>query len=83
MKEDIEQIKERNRRVETDKAWETSLFRVITITIITYIIANYGVSVSFPYFFLINKTIQGIKLFTRRNSACIPTPRLSVNSAIC
>ena len=33
-------IKERNRRVETDKAWERSGFRIFTIAAITYIIAS-------------------------------------------
>ena len=37
MKDDIENIKERNKRVETDKAWEISKTRKIIIAIITYI----------------------------------------------
>ncbi len=37
-KKDIQEIKERNARVEKDKAWETSLARKILITILTYII---------------------------------------------
>ena len=32
-------LKDRNLRVEADKAWETSGFRIFSITIITYIIA--------------------------------------------
>ena len=35
---DIEEIKERNKRVELDKAWEISLSRKITIAILTYIV---------------------------------------------
>lgn len=31
-------IGERNRRVEADKAWETSLFRVVTLTVLTYLV---------------------------------------------
>ncbi len=38
MKEEIEQIKERNRRVEADKAWETSWTRRVLIALMTYII---------------------------------------------
>lgn len=38
---DIEQIKSRNRTVETDKAWETSKTRRIVIATVTYIIAAY------------------------------------------
>lgn len=39
MEERIRQIEERNKRVELDKAWETSLARIATISIITYIVA--------------------------------------------
>lgn len=35
---EIEQIKERNRRVELDKAWETSLTRKLCICILTYLV---------------------------------------------
>ena len=38
MKEDIEQIKERNKRVEADKAWETSKTRKIVVALMTYIV---------------------------------------------
>jgi len=36
LKKELERIKERNARVEADKAWETSLFRKILIAAITY-----------------------------------------------
>ena len=38
IEKEIEKIKERNNRVEMDKAWETSIFRKIIITILTYIV---------------------------------------------
>ena len=38
LKQEIEKIKERNKRVELDKAWETSWTRRICICILTYII---------------------------------------------
>lgn len=38
MKKDIETIKERNRRVEADKAWETSGTRKLIISIMTYLV---------------------------------------------
>ena len=38
MKEDIEKIKERNKRVEANKAWEVSITRKIIIALMTYII---------------------------------------------
>jgi len=37
---DILEIKERNARVEIDKAWETSWTRRLTIMILTYIVAS-------------------------------------------
>jgi hypothetical protein len=33
-------IKERNKRVEADKAWETSLFRKLLILVTTYLVAS-------------------------------------------
>lgn len=36
--QEISKIKERNKRVEADKAWETSLFRRVTIALMTYAI---------------------------------------------
>lgn len=37
LKKEIEKIKERNRRVERDKAWETSSTRRISVAVITYL----------------------------------------------
>ena len=37
---ELKLIAERNRRVEADKAWETSLFRVGSIAGITYVVAS-------------------------------------------
>jgi len=39
LEERIEQIEERNHRVEQDKAWETSSLRKILIIIFTYVFA--------------------------------------------
>jgi hypothetical protein len=39
LEEEIMQIKSRNVRVEGDKAWETSCFRMIIIAAATYILA--------------------------------------------
>ena len=38
IKKDVKEIKERNVRVETEKAWETSLFRKVLIAILTYVV---------------------------------------------
>lgn len=39
LEKEIEEIKTRNSRVEADKAWETSYFRVFLISGIIYVIA--------------------------------------------
>jgi len=39
LEKEVEEIKERNARVEADKAWETSYFRVLLISGIIYVIA--------------------------------------------
>ena len=38
LEEEIKQIKERNKRVEKDKAWETSWIRKLSIAVLTYAI---------------------------------------------
>jgi hypothetical protein len=38
IKSEIESIKERNKRVELDKAWETSVMRRISIAVLTYLV---------------------------------------------
>ena len=38
IEKEIELIKDRNKRVEKDKAWETSTLRKVSIAILTYIV---------------------------------------------
>ncbi len=38
LEKEIKQIKERNRRVEADKAWETSWTRKVLIAVLTYFV---------------------------------------------
>lgn len=38
LEKDIKDIKQRNKRVEVDKAWETSWTRKIVIAVLTYIV---------------------------------------------
>jgi hypothetical protein len=48
LEQEIQALKDRNMRVEADKAWETSSFRKVSIAIITYITAGavmYGIGV--------------------------------------
>jgi len=49
LEEEIEKIKKRNRRVEADKAWETSYTRRILLMIFTYLaIGFYLVVIKIP-----------------------------------
>ena len=41
LEKEIQEIKERNQRVEADKAWETSWFRIISVTLIIYAVAAF------------------------------------------
>ena len=41
LEKEISEIKARNVRVENDKAWESSWFRRLVITLITYFIASF------------------------------------------
>ncbi|MCA9485597.1 MAG: hypothetical protein KC506_02015 [Nanoarchaeota archaeon] len=38
IEKEVKQIKERNKKVEADKAWETSITRKLLLAIITYIV---------------------------------------------
>ncbi len=40
IQEELGVIKNRNKKVEQNKAWETSLFRRVSIIVITYIVAS-------------------------------------------
>ena len=53
IKQDIADMKARNTRVESDKAWETSISRKVAILVLTYVVAVvvlYIIGVSAPYF---------------------------------
>lgn len=39
IEEALKALHERNARVEADKAWETSVFRMVSIALVTYIVA--------------------------------------------
>ena len=60
MKKEIESIKERNKRVEADKAWETSKTRRAIIALMTYfviVIFLYAIGVPEPWFVALVPTI--------------------------
>jgi len=52
LRKEIEAIKERNKKVEVDKAWETSTFRKVSIVLVTYFLATilmWVIGVEQPY----------------------------------
>ena len=53
-------IKERNLKVEADKAWETSFFRIVLISIVTYVIASFVMYFIGVKNFLLNALIPTI-----------------------
>ncbi len=83
---EIQKLKERNNRVETDKAWETSGFRIFSITVITYAIAvvvmyiigvqNYFLSALIPTigYYLSMQSLPIIRNWWLKRSGC-NTPR--------
>ncbi len=72
---DIEQeilaLKDRNRRVEGDKAWETSLVRRLAIAIATYVLAGIWLVV-------IHDTLPWLKAFVPSLGYLFSTVSLSV-----
>jgi len=60
IEQEINNLKERNKRVEAEKAWETSRTRVGTIVVITYIIAvivMFSLGNSQPFFAALMPTV--------------------------
>ncbi len=52
IEERLNKIEERNKRVELDKAWETSFTRILLVSIITYVVAYFvlrNMGASEPY----------------------------------
>lgn len=64
----IEALEERNKRVEADKAWETSWFRVACIVVVTYLIASLVMYVIGVEHYLANALIPTIGYFLSTQS---------------
>jgi len=63
LEKSIEEIQERNRRVEADKAWEVSTFRKGSILVVTYLLAvvvMFSLHISKPF---INAIIPTLGFF--------------------
>ena len=75
VEKEIEKIKERDRRVEADKAWETSKTRKAIIAVLTYLVIvlfMYSVGIEMPWinavvptvgFVLSTLTLRALKSF--------------------
>ena len=82
LKQKIKKIEERNARVEGDKAWETSILRILLIIVFTYVFATLylfiadttnpflGAIVPCAGFFISTLTIKPIKkwFINKRNN---------------
>ena len=64
----LRELQERNRRVEADKAWETSIFRVLTLTAITYAIAGLVMTVIHAERPFVNALIPAVGFFLSTQS---------------
>ena len=60
LKKELAAVKERNRRVEAEKAWETSGFRIVCVAVTTYIVASLVLRVIGVKDFLLNALIPTI-----------------------
>lgn len=56
IEKELQIIKDRNRRVEMDKAWEVSWTRRLFIAVLTYVVAS-------VWLILINETVWYLKAF--------------------
>lgn len=65
---EIEAIKARNKRVEAEKAWETSWFRVFTISVLTYVVSAAVLCLLGNTDFLFNALIPTIGFFLSNQS---------------
>lgn len=53
LEKDIAEIKNRNKKVEQDKAWETSWTRKLMVALLTYVVLVYFFyALGFPYYFI-------------------------------
>jgi hypothetical protein len=71
VEQEIKAIKERNARVEADKAWEVSTFRISTICIITYIVAALVLCVIHTHRWWLNALIPTIGFYLSTRSLAI------------
>ncbi|MFA7192494.1 MAG: hypothetical protein WC089_04335 [Candidatus Paceibacterota bacterium] len=64
----INSINERNKKVEVDKAWETSNFRIFSVCLITYIVASFVLYSIGNQNFLLNALVPVVGYFLSTQS---------------
>ena len=70
IEQEIKNVKERNKRVENDKAWETSWTRRFVIAVFTYIVA-------LIWLIVIENTDPWLNAFIPAGAYILSTPSLS------
>jgi hypothetical protein len=68
LQKEIEALKARNVRVEADKAWETSEFRITTLSVLIYIIAAIFMYMIGVNNYLLNALVPAIGYFLSMQS---------------
>lgn len=68
LEKEIEAIRERNSRVESDKAWETSIFRTALVATVTYIAAAVFLYLIGVQNFLLSALVPAIGFFLSTQS---------------
>lgn len=68
IEKEIELIKERNQRVEADKAWETSIFRTALIAVVTYVVVAVFLYVVGVQNFLLSALVPAIGFYLSTKS---------------
>jgi hypothetical protein len=63
LEERLQQIEQRNLRVEADKAWETSLVRIYSLCVITYSIAAAVMYFIGVHNYLLNALVPAVGFF--------------------
>lgn len=63
IEQEVRKLQERNKRVEADKAWETSLARKVLILVTTYLVASLAMFVIGVHDFFLNAIIPTLGFF--------------------
>jgi hypothetical protein len=68
LEQEIELVKQRNARVEADKAWEGSAFRINAICALTYVVATVSLCLMGVHRFWLNALIPTIGFYLSAQS---------------